>query len=138
MYALVQKRFGALRPANEDAENLIKKLKDGIEYKCEITRPRNIKFFRKYWVLCGIIAENYPAPITKETVSDIIKVEAGHVRIVKIGNIIHAFPDSISFQRMTEDEWESFWPRAVQVCCEKIIPGLDNNEVEQEILELTK
>ncbi len=39
---------------------------------------------------------------------------------------------------MTQEQWEEQWPKFVQVACEKIIPGLMNEEVELEIFELLR
>ncbi len=138
MFLLVRKQFGALRPANSDTEELIRKLKDGTEYSIELKRTRNLQWHRKYWLLCTIISENLPDNVSKEGVSDYIKIESGHVRLEKIGGEIHKFPKSISFSSMSAEEWESFWQRAVEVCCEKIIPGLVKEEIELEIFELLR
>src|ERR1700719_1306652 len=100
MFALVRKQFMALRPASSDSEELIRGLKDGIDYTIELKRTRNLKWHRKYWLACTIIAENLPEPTTKEAVSDYTKIESGHVRTIKIGGEYRQYPDSISFSSM--------------------------------------
>lgn len=138
MFALVRKQFSALRAANSDAEELIRKLKDGMDYTIELKRTRNLGWHRKYWLLCSIIAENLPEPTKKEAVSDYIKMESGHVRVVRVNGELREYPDSISFSSMNAEGWESFWERAVEVCCTKIIPGLDKEELELELYELLR
>ncbi len=139
MLLLVRKHFGALRPANEDAEEVIKKLKDG-DYQIEIKRSRNLKWHRKYWLACTIVSENMreDEPVSKEAVSDYVKIETGHVNLVKIRGEIYRFPKSISFSSMAPEEWEVFWEKAVEVFCAKLIPGLDRDELELELFELLR
>lgn len=135
MLALMRKHFSALRPCNADAEELLKKLKDGLEYSVEVKRPRNLKWHKKYWLACRIIAENMP-DATKEAVSDYIKIQTGHVHTVKVRGEFYKFPKSISFASMDATEWEAFWERAVKVMCEELIAGLDSDELEKELFEL--
>lgn len=56
------KRYGQLMPAAEADADAIAKMTDGETYKAEITRPRNIRFHRKYFALLDVLFEILPEP----------------------------------------------------------------------------
>lgn len=56
------KRFGQLMPASENDAEVIASLTDGETYKVAITRPRNIRFHRKYFALLDILFDILPEP----------------------------------------------------------------------------
>lgn len=56
------KRFGQLMPAGDSDAEIIATLTDGETYKTEITRPRNIRFHRKYMALLDVLFEILPEP----------------------------------------------------------------------------
>lgn len=56
------KRCGQMMPASENDAEIIASLTDGETYKVAITRPRNIRFHRKYFALLDILYELLPEP----------------------------------------------------------------------------
>ena len=87
--------------------------------------------------LIKIARENYAQPITSEAVKEVLKLRTGHVNIVQLstGEVI-MFPASISFEKMDQDQFNQWFPRAVDVLCRDFCPGLDRvmamREIERE------
>lgn len=124
-----------LRPIDERSFEELRKIKDGRTFVCEIKRPRNLKHHRKYWALINLISENLDN-VTPEALSNAVKLLMGHVVIVKFGETMISYPDSISFEKMNQDAFNDFYRRAVQAICEHVIPGLKEETINKEIFEI--
>ena len=63
---------------------------------------------------------------SKDDVHTAIKLCSGHVTTIFDADGRPAFqiPKSTNFENMTEDEWKKFWPKAVQVVLDRILPGV--------------
>jgi hypothetical protein len=77
-----------------------------------VTQQRNARFHALYWVLCSRIANAVGAEV--ETVSDMLKIGAGHATLVKSKTLgtLH-LPKSISFAKMDETSFRSFFEKCV-------------------------
>lgn len=130
--------LSGLSPADEAAARAVARIKQGDAVQVEIHRPRRHKALRKWWLLCGLIAENNPEIKSKNQASDLLKILSGHcttIASVATGECWQ-IPDSIAFSRLSEDEFEEIWRRAVHAVTEHILPGVTAPEIESEILQL--
>lgn len=89
------------------------KLGQVVEMKCR--RPRNPQHHRKLFALLGILVENTEDFTSTEDALTAIKAATGHGRWVKIGKAERELfmPDSIAFDAMAQDEFETFYDRAI-------------------------
>ncbi|HEY3876870.1 MAG TPA: hypothetical protein VGM92_15485 [Candidatus Kapabacteria bacterium] len=130
------KHLGALRSTDSDSERALQKLTNGEIIELEFRKPRNIRFHRLYWKLCQTVAENMPVTCDAETISDIIKLRTGHTRRYKTKKQLYEVPASISFAAMDDTAFADFFERATKVVCEEILPGIESEELRNEVFQL--
>jgi hypothetical protein len=135
MKIIVVKDKDVLRPIDERSFEELRKIKDGRTFICEIKRPRNLKHHRKYWALINLISDNLDG-VTPEALSNAVKMMIGHVVTVQFGDKNISYPDSISFDKMNQDQFNDFYEQAVKAICEFVIPGLTEESVRNEIFEI--
>jgi hypothetical protein len=138
MYALFTRSLTGFVPADEEAGKLFKRVSLGEIVSLEGRQPRNLKWHRKYWVLIGVIQDNISGVRSKEDISDAIKIGIGHTRKIVMKRGTYEIPKSISFAKMSQSEWEVFWDLAIKFVCSEILPGMDNDVLTQQVLELTE
>jgi hypothetical protein len=125
--------FG-LTPEGEAARELMNSIPIGSVIEVGITRPRNIRFHRLYWALCQTIAESIGA--RAEAVSDVIKLRSGHFTVIQTKNERFQVPKSISFARMKEHEFKSFFERATLFICEELLPNMKPSDLRRQIEQM--
>jgi hypothetical protein len=113
-----EKIAGALRPVDAESYDEFQKIPIGKPLHVEVKQPRNAAFHRLYWALCARIAE--ARGVTSENVSDVLKIATGHFTLARTKSYgdIH-IPKSISFAKMDETEFRSFFERCVLVVYEE-------------------
>lgn len=125
---------GALAPATEEDAEKIKKLEQGSWVRCTVTRIRNYKFLKKWMALAkcayGIWKEEGRAPEYRGE-----KVQPRFERFRKDLTIMAGFYDpefnilgelrlaarSISYAKMTPEEFEELYSATIQAVLEKVI-----------------
>ena len=130
--------LSGLAPADDAGRDILRKLALGQSVEVEIQRERVRKNLRKWWALMGLIADNCEHIRSKEQASDLVKILAGHCASIvsKSSGEVYQIADSIAFGRLDEDEFQDVWQRAVKAVTEHIIPGITEQEIEDEILRL--
>lgn len=100
---------------NSDYEK-IKKLKVNEEYQCEIKRPRNIKFHRKFFALINMLFDNQEIYNNADDLRGDLIIEAGFYRVVTdFKGVEKKKPKSIKFSSMDEDEFSDLYNRVLDV-----------------------
>lgn len=80
----------------------------GSTYRAVLTQPRgrSLSQMGLWWAMCGLIADNHPADLTKENVSDTLKIECGHASIWKdCTGLYRRSPKSIAFNAMSAEDF---------------------------------
>ena len=100
---------------NSDYEQA-KKLKAGVEYQCEIKRPRNYNFHKKYFSLIQMLFENQERYINIDHLRKDLTIEAGFYTTRKDihGNDIKE-ADSISFASMKQEDFDELYSKTLDV-----------------------
>lgn len=116
------------------------KLKLGQVYSVEIRQPRNYKFHKKYFALLNLVWDNLPEHLTRsfkrfENFRETIQMQAGwyEMYVNHKGNQIYK-PKSISFAKMSEDEFEEMYSAIIDIILRDYITGMDREELEMEII----
>ena len=127
-----------LSPADDEGRAVLRRIETGHTVMVDIHRRRANKSLARWWVLCQLIADNSETIKSKEQASDLLKILAGHCTSIvsKSTGEVYQIADSISFGRLSEDEFQAVWQRAVRAVTEHILPGITEADVEQEILQL--
>lgn len=116
------KRNGGLFPADMPAAIAFDKMKDGAGYLVNLHRPRNLLHHRKLFALLNLVQENTDKWATVETLLDDLKISTGlfDTRINVLSGLPYATPKSISFASMTQDEFEEWYDKAVDLVSKQV------------------
>jgi hypothetical protein len=97
------------RPAGataSDAETLATLA--GATYRAVFTTPnaRSLSQLRLWFAMCGLIADNHPADLTKDNVSDTLKIECGHATVWQdAAGFYRRSPKSIAFNALSAEDF---------------------------------
>ena len=128
---------GQLAPIDDAGREAIGRLSMEDIVSVEFRRPRNIGHHRKFFALVNLIYMNQTRYRSPDELLDAIKVLAGHSFPVRLRNGTEVrVPKSIAFHNMDQVEFDAFWDRVVTVVCEQIIPNLNREDLERELLDL--
>lgn len=134
MKLLFRKVLGDLTPADELAEAAMGKLKEGATVSVEMKRARNPQRHRLYW---GIIHKLFPHQdrwATPDLLHQAIKIAVGCSLDIQLPNGKTAtIPQSIAFDKMSEDQFVHLLDRVIKLICEKIIPNLQESDLRNEL-----
>lgn len=140
---------GGLYPANEEAEDCLKKIPLHEWIQAEVVRPRNLQFHKKYYALLHVGFEAWepaekefrglPAQKQFERFRKDVIIAAGYYDVVvNLKGEVRAEARSISFAKMTEDEFEKLYSNTINVLLEYVLKGYhraDVDELVQHILD---
>lgn len=127
--------FG-LSATDDASEAALKAVKLGECVEVRIKSPRNLQQHRLFWKLMETVCGNQEHYKTPEEVCTAFKFAVGHYDTLrtKRGDVL--VPKSISFAKMTQPAFAEFFDRAVKFCVEEVIPGMDSEALQREIMEL--
>lgn len=127
---------GKLEPVGDAGAGVLARIPHGDIVLVDVHRPRNVAHFRKYWALVSLIYGNQTRYRSPEELNDALKVHCGHCMVMQLrdGTEVRV-PKSISFSAMTQDEFEIFYARVIDVVCQEIVPGLKREDLARELLE---
>ena len=127
---VIKQLNNSLKVAYNSDYELLKKLKPGTEYQCEIKRPRNYKFHKKFFALINMVYENQEVYNNADDLRHDLIVSAGYYRktINMQGNEVKRV-NSVSFAKMDETEFSELYSRVI----DEIVKWLDFDK--QDILD---
>lgn len=147
----------ALTPHGPQAEEWLKKIKNGQQVQADVVRPRNVQFHRKFFALLHLGYDNWEPPeIPPESLraaklppgimpqkdfdewrKDII-ILCGHYKVVYRGKgeEFRLVAKSISFANMEQEEFDRLYNKAINVLIQNaftqdLTPGEIDNMVNQ-------
>lgn len=127
-------QLGAAEPISAE---IIEGLKHGDIFTAIIKRSRNPKHHRKLFALIGIVFAAQTSFATTKQLLDAIKLATGLFDTGKtIDGIPFATPRSISFAAMGQKEFEEWYDKVVELVVNKIIPGLNREDLEMQVHEM--
>lgn len=133
----LQRRMSALRPIDEAGASALADIPQGEIVRVTIRRPRNLMHHRKFFALIKAIFPHQAHYPTEETLLAAIKVALGYGESVKLhdGRTI-IIPSSISFAKMDQGAFDSFYDRALHLILTKILPGVDRKDLDREVADI--
>jgi hypothetical protein len=139
-------KFGrGLMPADDEAEHLHRKMSPGEIQLFKVIKVRDPVAHRRYWKLCTLCAENCERieiapnrfmPVhSKDDVHVAIKLCTGHYDTIfdAENRPLARIVKSTAFEEMSGADWDQYWPRVLRVVQEKVMPGVDLDEVRLEL-----
>lgn len=135
MKLLVKKSFGKLVPVyNSDAEKLKEcKLKEGEIYEVEIKRKRNYEFHKKYFALINLCFDNQEVFIEFDNLRDYLTCKSGYYTKIKTPDGEMIKPNSISFAKMDNIEFEQLYRDTINTICNFI--DVTSDDLMNEIVD---
>ena len=125
--------FGKLEPADRQSEETISGLPLHKILKAEIRQPRNVQHHRKLFALLGLVLVNQEYFKTTDALLYALKMRLGYVVPVQIKGLVGYMPESISFSKMDQLEFNEFYSKAVDFIIEDVIPGMDRQDLINEV-----
>lgn len=124
------KKNGALVPGDGDAALAFSKMKEGHGYLVNVARRRNVQHHRKLFALLSMVQDNTDKWGSVETLLEDLKISTGlvEIRINALTGLPYVVPKSIGFASMSQDEFEEWFLRAVDLICKQVL------EMEREYL----
>jgi len=114
-----------LIPADDTAATLIGKVATGEIAAVRVMRGRSLPQHRLFWALLTHVAEASKFE-TAERLLVALKIRLGRYDLCAMpsGKVVPV-PDSISFEAMTQDDFQQFFDEALGRICDEVIPGTD-------------
>lgn len=132
----LKRTLAGFAPDDDDAQRSLNRIPLGTTVRCEVVKPRSVPQLRQYWAMCALVAMNHAELQTREQVDQALRLLTGHVDLVKVGDQLLQLPRSIAFAKLSQDEWTEYLSRAKDAVCEHLLPGVDGNEIQNEILRI--
>lgn len=106
------------------------RLKIGERVLCEIKKPRNYEFHKKFFALVRLTYDNLPEHLhhmlnirSEEDLLVCLKLDLGYATTVYHGGKEYIKPQSISFASMDNTEFERFYNRAIDCILHNYLRG---------------
>jgi hypothetical protein len=127
--------LGRFHPNDARSAELYDELPKGKVMRATVTQPRNVDHHRKFFALLGAVWPHQDMYPTTEALLDGIKLALGHVQEARNAETLELVmvPASINFGSMDQATFEQFYEKAVDLICTRIIPGLNNNDLDREV-----
>ena len=127
---LVKQLNNTFKSAYDSDYETMKKIKVGDFLECEIKKPRNYKFHKKYFALLNMVFDNQE---TYSNITDLrhdLTVDIGYYTLRRnlAGDMIKV-PDSISFSSMDELKFNDLYSKTINSIVKHF------NFIEQDILD---
>jgi hypothetical protein len=101
----------------------------GGTYRAVLTVPRgrSLDQLGLWWAMCGLISDNHPADLTKENVSDTLKIECGHAHVWQdAAGFYRRSPKSIAFNKLDGASFSRLLDRALAKAADLFGAGLSD------------
>lgn len=111
---MVKTLNNTFKPMYDSDLERIKRIKQGEGFMVDITRPRNIKFHRKFFALINLVFQNQEVYKNIDHLRNDLTVEAGFFDEAPdfLGEVKKR-PKSISFAAMDDDEFSDFYDACI-------------------------
>ena len=137
---LCRRTLHGLAPEGEsEAVEVLRHIPVGTLVVCDVRDPsrRSSTYHRFVFALLNKVHANQDYFKTVSHLRYALLARLGHVdRIVLKGGREVTVPKSMSFSKMSKEEFERFAEAAIKFLCEEVIPGLEPNALPREIEEM--
>lgn len=133
----MMKKLGALRPLGPIDGERLDELPEGVPVRVKASRSRSGPHHRLFFAALALIHRNQSHYVSVDQLLNAVKVELGYVEWFKMrdGREI-GIPQSISYDKMDQAEFDKFFNRFCDLVQTKIIPGLRQADLERELREM--
>lgn len=133
-------RHIVLVPSDRRTSEELRRYADNDIVRAVINRPRNPRHHAKLFAMLNLVWEStavqdkYPKV---ENLLDALKDATGHVEMFrKVDGEMLTKPKSINFESMDQAAFEEFYNQAVEIIATRIVPHLDREDLERQVMEM--
>lgn len=120
-----------LSPAGPYDAEILAGFNIGSEVNVEVKQTRNNGLNAKYWAILGRVVENSDNYPTAKTLNEDLLVEFGHYDSwLTMGGLLRKEAKSLAL--LDQAEFERFYEWAITTLCERVIPGMDPDELQRD------
>jgi len=115
-FTIVKQFNNTFKVAYDTDYDKMKRIKVGDLLQCEIKKPRNYQFHKKFFALLNMIYQNQERYNNIDHLRNDLTIEAGFYTLrqnLKGEEIYEA--DSISFSKMNEEKFEDYYSKCLDV-----------------------
>ena len=148
----LKKMDSVLIPDDEDTAEWVNKMSYGQVISADFKKPRNYGFHKKYFALIKFAYENWqpsektmpkwegvvPTKSFDRFRKDLIILTGRSYAVWRLDGSFRIEADSISFARMTEEEFNKLYKDTVDKILEKILTNYSRQDIEDVINELMR
>lgn len=132
--AHLRRVFDSFVPATEADLEEVSGIHRGEVLKAKFTRPRNLKFHRKFFALLHIVFQNQFKYATMEHLLTEFKLQAGlYEEYIDHNGRLIFIPKSISFAKMDDLQFAQFYSKALDIVFQHFIVGGDPDEIDRQV-----
>lgn len=133
MKVTVIKTLGGLKPYDTKAEEVFSKIKLNEPIIIDVTRPRNVKFHRKFFSLIRLVFENQEHYNNQDELRNDLTIESGYFTtyVNKFTGEEIKRAKSISFAKMDELEFSKLYNDFLNTVIR--VFGWDGEDIEENI-----
>ena len=106
---------GGLMPFDDEAREVIKRWKPNVMLNAEVKQPRNYEHHKKIFALFNLVLTQTEEFQSINEVLEFFKIKAGRYKIIKVGETHYPITQSISFSSMTQDEFNLFYDKSIDI-----------------------
>jgi len=128
---LIKSDAGQFIPAYNSGHEKAKKIKPGEVVLADITKPRNIKFHKKFFALLNMGYSNQEKYDIFEDYRAVMIMKAGFYKAIETDRGVVYLPKSINFVNMDELEFGELYSKMIDVLIKEL--GLDQESIETEL-----
>lgn len=135
MKCFLRRTIYGLAADDEDGEDALRGIKLGEYVECNVTKHRNVKFHRLFFVMCGKLAR--ALGVKSKQVVDVLKIRTGYYTPIETRDgVVFKIPDSIAFHNMDEVRFREFFDDCCREICTAWLPHMTPGRWRAEVLQM--
>lgn len=123
------------QPADPEAQELFEAFRVGDVCRFKPTRVRNAAFLRKFFALIRLCVENTDG-WDVQSLREYVAIETGWFTpytIPVLPGVVLKRPKSISFAKMSSEDFDRFFSKAINVLLRDVVPHINERELRDAI-----
>jgi len=140
----LRKLYNTFAPVDQVSLDAMEALPMNAEYKAILTRPRNVKFHRKFWALLDVAYDAWnPEPVfykglevhkNKDRFRKDLIILAGYFNtVININGEVRLEAKSIAFASMGEDDFSRLYSKCIDVILGKILTHYTADDLDEQV-----
>lgn len=147
------KLSGSLHPASDKDAEILSKFKSGDPVRVKLTRPRNYEFHKKYFSLLNFAFDYWEPPeadmptyIAMKNITlnksfdrfrkDIAILAGFYEASYRMNGEVRLEAKSVSFSKMSEDEFEELYTKTIDVIVQHVLPGQYTGDMLRQTVDM--